>query len=147
MTEKRPLFRPEAVEHHARGRVGVRTLDLRQERTIWLFRGLLGLLAVALLLAFTIQVDHWAGATAVVDADGRTVRLVPDENDTIEEGATVTVRIGDRSADAVVAEVVSSGEGPDEGRAELSSALPPGTGRARARIGERSLAKTLLGRD
>ena len=147
MTEKRPLFRPEAVEHHARGRVGVRTLDLRVERTIWLFRALLVILAGALLLAFTIPVDHWAGATAVVEADGRTVRLVPDKTDTIDEGATVTVRIGERSAEAVVAEVVRHDEGPDEGRAELSSALPAGTGRARARIGQRSLAMTLLGRD
>jgi hypothetical protein len=55
--EKRPLFRPEAVEHHARARVGGRTLDLKEKRTIWLFRGLLLVMLLAVLAAFVVRVD------------------------------------------------------------------------------------------
>lgn len=66
MTEKRPLFRPEAVEHHAKARSGGRPLDLRERRTLWLFRGLLAFVVLAVGLAFTIQVDTKAhGRTSV----------------------------------------------------------------------------------
>lgn len=71
--EKRPLFRPEAVEHHLRGRATARRLDLRERRTSWVFRGVLVAIALAVLLAAMIEVDNTVTAPAAVGQDGRTV--------------------------------------------------------------------------
>ena len=73
--QKRPLFRPEAVEHHLRGRATARQLDLRERRTTWVFRVLLLALAIGVLLAATIRVDNIVTAPAEVGADGRTVEV------------------------------------------------------------------------
>lgn len=75
MTERRPLFRPTAVEHRARARTTGRVLAWRDVRAARAFTALLALLALSV-----------AGAA-----------LVP-----VEESATGTVYVGQGRGDAVV---------------------------------------------
>lgn len=87
VTERRPLFRPEAVEAHARGRAaGDEGLELREERTTWAFRGLLLALAAALVVAFTYHVDQTVRGPAV--ASGRTAVVE------VPSGAVPRLRLG-----------------------------------------------------
>lgn len=76
--QTRPLFRPEAVEAHARGR-GVADdegLELKEGRTAWSFRLLLFALALAIVVAFTVKVDQTARGRAEVRGNSAVV-LVP----------------------------------------------------------------------
>jgi len=71
----RPLFRPEAIEAHARGRgTDDEGLELREGQTAWTFRLLVLSLVLAIAGGLTVKVDetargpaHVAGDTAVVD--------------------------------------------------------------------------------
>ncbi|HWL35040.1 MAG TPA: hypothetical protein VNQ77_02495 [Frankiaceae bacterium] len=138
--EKRPLFRPEAVEHHARGQVGGRRLDLREAVTVWLFRGLLGVLALAVVVAFAVRVDSWTTAAATIGSDGRTATLTTDRK--VETGTEVRVRIDGR-------EVRGRVTGARDGAVEVALAdlaRSGGTGPALLRH-RQSIAFLLLGRD
>jgi hypothetical protein len=74
-TGTRPLFRPEAIEAHARGRgTDDEGLELREGQTAWTFRLLILSLVLAIGAGLTVKVDetargpaHVAGQTAVVD--------------------------------------------------------------------------------
>jgi hypothetical protein len=138
--EKRPLFRPEAVEHHARGQVGARRLDLREGRTVWVFRGLLAALALAVVLAFAVRVDSWTAAAATIGADGRTATLALERE--VPTGTEVRVRVDGRE---VRGRVTRAGNGAAE--VALAELVRPG-GTAPALVRDRqSIAGLLLGRD
>lgn len=92
----RPLFRPEAVEHHARGLVvGQRKLDLTDKTTTRAFRLLLLLFAAALAAAFTIQADESARGAAQVGGRQATIMLPIGALPRLEAGQLVRVRVGD----------------------------------------------------
>lgn len=140
---KRPLFRPEAVEHHAKARTGGRTLELRDNRVAWLFRGLLAAVAVAVALAFTIRTGTSATGPVVVHNNGRHVSFFVADPRRIPDDAVATVRAGgvertarvhQRSAREVL--LVADGDLPDGA-----------TGSAVVPLGERSVAGLLLGWD
>lgn len=138
--EKRPLFRPEAVEHHARGQVGARRLDLREAVTMWLFRGLLVALAVVVVVAFAVRVESWTTAAATVGSDGRTATLTTDAD--VATGTEVRVRVDGRE---VRGRVTGARDGAVE--AALTDLLRSG-GTGPALIRDRqSIAALLLGRD
>lgn len=140
--EKRPLFRPEAVEHHARSRVGGnRVLDLREGRTAWLFRGLLCALALAVLVAFVVHADTEATGEAVVSTDGTTavVRIDPRR-------VSVGQRAGlDFGSAELHGDVTEAG---DRVVVRLHGEAPRGArGTAKIRTGRASVAALLLGWD
>ena len=137
---KRPLFRPEAVEHHAKARVGTRRLDLDDRRVAWQFRGLLGGIAVALLLAFTIRTETSANVPAV--AGTRNTRVYALVRDPVPAGTVVRVEIGGRTLRGRVAGVER------EGTLAITLDEPSpvaGEGRAEIPLGRRSVVAILLG--
>lgn len=141
---KRPLFRPEAVEHHARAKVGNRTLELRERRVAWLFRALLAALAVAVLLAFTIRTETEAHGAAVVGRDGRRATVFIARTDRLTDATTVTLDVGGAK---VTGRITGMG-GPAEVLVRLDSpAAPDARGTAVIPLGRKSVAALLLGRD
>ncbi|HVF03795.1 MAG TPA: hypothetical protein VNA20_03050 [Frankiaceae bacterium] len=140
---KRPLFRPEAVEHHARAKVGNRTLDLRERRVAWLFRGLLVALAAAVALAFTIRTETQARGPAVVDRDGRRATVFVARTDRLADARTVTLDVGGTE---VTGRITGVG-GPAEVLVTLDVPAPAGArGSAVIPLGRKSVAALLLGR-
>ena len=140
---KRPLFRPEAVEHHARARIGERTLDLKERHVAWLFRGLLGALALAALLAFTVRVGTEARGAAVVGRDGRRATVFVARTDRVRDAGRVTLTVGGTT----VTGVVSGVGGPAEVTVTLDSPAPAGArGTAVIPLGRETVAALLLGR-
>jgi hypothetical protein len=71
----RPLFRPEAVEHHARGRVAPRPLDFAERRTRWAFRGLMAVTLLCVLASLTVRADLSSRGTGQVLDGGHTALL------------------------------------------------------------------------
>ena len=143
MTEKRPLFRPEAVEYHAKARTGGRVLDLKERRTMWLFRGLLAVVGVALALAFTVQAETKAHGVATVDARGGSATLAIVDTRRIKPGQDVVVDLDGRE----IAGNVETVEAPVVTVA-LSGQAPPGArGEATVTISRASVAFVLLGWD
>lgn len=148
MTEKRPLFRPEAVEYHAKARTGGRTLDLKERRTLWLFRGLLGLVLVALTLAFAVRAETAAHGVAVVGADGDEATMTGLDPRRIEPGQDVVLDLGGREVAGTVASVESDVTTGPVVVVTLAAAAPPGArAEATVRLGSLPIAKLLLGRD
>ena len=147
MTEKRPLFRPEAVEYHAKARTSGRTLDLKERRTVWVFRGTLLALLAIVLLAFTITAETTAhGVAAVTGSEahvvvGDTRRVKPGQEVTVEVGGTTlegtVVRVGTDQTTRLPVVVVA-----------LTSPAPGGSaeGTARIRLGRTPIAKLLMGK-
>lgn len=137
--QKRPLFRPEAVEHHLRGRATTRQLDLRERRTTWVFRGLLVALAVGVLLAATIRVDNVITTAAAVGPDGRTVVVaLSREPSEVVVGVEVQGQPVGTRIDLDGKRVVML----------LDESFPPGTVvRATVESGESSILDLLLGWD
>ncbi len=85
----RPLFRPEAVEYHARGRGADDVqLDLTARGLAWWFRGLAALLVIATVVVFAVRVDETTRGEAFVGPDGRAVTVV------VPVGAISRVRPG-----------------------------------------------------
>ena len=138
---KRPLFRPEAVEYHAKARTSGRSLELRDTRITWLFRLLLVSVALAIGLAFTIRTGTSATGAVRVHDNGRHVSLFVADPRRIPEDAVATLRVGgvertarvhQRSANEVL--LVADGD------------LPAGaTGSAVVPLGRQSVAALLLG--
>lgn len=142
MTEKRPLFRPEAVEHHNRSRTGGRALDLRERRTVWLFRGLLGAIALAVVAAFTVRAEATARGPAVVGANGTTAVVATDLR-RVREGQRVTLTIDGRPAHGAVESVGANGA-----TVRLHDRYRVGaTAEATIHVGTAPVAKMLLGWD
>ena len=144
MTEKRPLFRPEAVEHHAKARTGGRPLDLRERRTTWLFRGLLAAVALAIGLAFAIPAETAAHGVAVVGPRGSDATLSGMDPRRIEPGQEVVLDLGPGTGD-IAGSVESVGP---QVRIALSRPAPPGArGDVTVKMGRTSVAHLLLGWD
>jgi hypothetical protein len=150
---RRPLFRPEAVAHHARGQTEHRVLDLGERRTSWAFRLLLLIVATAVVLAFTVRADESAKGTATVGGDGRTVSLVLPIGALrrLAPGQPVRVTVDGRAARGRVTSIGRPVAGGASAQvpvtATLDTALPPGAhGGAVVRIGRHTLAQLLLGR-
>jgi hypothetical protein len=138
--QKRPLFRPEAVEHHLRGRAPGRSLDLRERRTVWLFRTLLSVVVAGVLLAATVRVGTTAAGPVVVGRDGRTAVT---EVRRAEPGAPATVTVGGRAVAARVASVAGG-----EVLLALDEPLPAGArGGVTIDLGRSSVLDLLLGWD
>jgi hypothetical protein len=139
-----PLFRPEAVEAHARGRgADDEGLELREGRTQWAFRVLLLVLVLALAAVLTVKVDetargplHAAGATATVD---------------LPVAALPRLRAGQQVRVGVVRGTVTT-VGQPTARGDVA-VVPVGTtlpsdvaGTATVRLNRRTLAQLLMGR-
>jgi hypothetical protein len=151
-SDGRPLFRPEAVEHHARGRADAKPLDLGEGRTSWAFRVLVAVVAVALVVAFTVHADVSARGTGTVDIEGRTATLL------LPAGALRRLDAGQRfrldlAGGAVHGRVLRVGR-PAAGAggvlvpvfASLDEVKRPGAqGVAVVRLGHPTLAALLLG--
>jgi hypothetical protein len=89
VTTDRPLFRPEAVEYHARGRGADDVqLDLTARGLAWWFRALAGLLVAAVLVVFGVHVNETTRGPVVVGPDGRAVTVV------VPVGALARLRLG-----------------------------------------------------
>jgi hypothetical protein len=142
MTEKRPLFRPEAVEYHAQARSSGRALDLRERRTQWLFRGLLLTVLAAIALAFTLQAETTAHGTATVAGDGMAATLVVPDVRRVRPGQRVTLAVGGREVHGEVRAVDAGVE------VALDEPATPGAqGKATIRLGRASIGRLLLGAD
>lgn len=146
--ENRPLFRPEAVEAHARGRgVEDEGLDLRENRTTWAYRLLVLGLLLAIVVGLTTKVEetahgtaHVAGSTVRVDVpigalsrlqEGQLVRL----DDLTGRVAMVNNPTSDAAGRPVVPVIVTF---PADAR--------PVPGEATVRLSRRTLAQLLLKR-
>jgi len=142
MTDKRPLFRPEAVEHHNRARTGGRTLDLRESRTVWLFRGLLATIALAVVASFAVRSEATARGPAVVGANGTTAVVTTDVR-RVRTGQRVTLTIGGERAHGDVTRVGRTGA-----TVTLHGTYPIGAaGEATIHLGDAPVAELLLGWD
>jgi hypothetical protein len=145
---KRPLFRPEAVEAHARARVVTGgQLDLRERRTTWLFRGLLLGIALAVVVAFTVHVDREVTALGGGPVSGETVRFaLPSRMDkTVRVGQPMTLRLGDRELPGRVT-ALAPAEGAVLVTAEVPGAPEGAQGTITVDLGRRSVAEQLMGR-
>ena len=141
MTEKRPLFRPEVVEHHARARTAGRTLDLAERRTTWLFRGLLAAVALAVALSFVVDAETTARGPAVVTGSGEVV--VATDTRRVRPGQRVGLAVGGQETHGHVVAVR-----PGEAVVQPHATLPrDARGTARIRVGRDSVAALLLGWD
>ena len=146
--ENRPLFRPEAVEAHARGRgVEDEALDLRENQTTWAYRLLILGLALAIVGGLTVRVEETAHGKATVTGSNVVVDLPIGALARLREGQLVrldglTGRVehinpptSDRDGRPVVPVVVT---------------FPPGSrpvaGDATVRLSRRTFAQLLLRR-
>ncbi len=149
----RPLFRPEAVEHHARGRTEQRPLDFGDRRTSWVFRGLVAAVFACVLVGFTVHADVSAKGMGTVGADGHTATLLLPAGAYGRLAAGQRVRLGLPGGD-VHATVTSKGrpEARPDGIvvpvvAVLDAPRTAGAqGVAVVRLGHPTLAALLLGR-
>lgn len=138
---KRPLFRPEAVEYHAKARTSGRSLELRDTRITWLFRLLLVCVAVAVGLAFTIRTGTSATGSVRVHNTRRHVSLFVADPRRIPDDAVATVRVNGAEHTARVHERTAN-----EVLLVVDGDLPAGaTGTAVVPLGRQSVAALLLG--
>lgn len=145
--DTRPLFRPEAIEAHARGRgVEDEGLELKEERTAWAFRLLLVLLVLAIAVGLTVKIEETAkGRASVTQGTAATVDLPVGAAPRLREGqlvrlgkakGTVTKVLAPTSREngvPVVPVLVAFDRSPDDGEATV-------------RLSRRTLAELLLGR-
>lgn len=148
MTEQqtRPLFRPEAVEAHARGRSfdDDEGLDLKEGQTTWTFRLLVLGLLVTIVAALTVKVEETARGTAVVSGNRVTVHLPVSALGRVQRDQTVRLP----EAEGVVADV-DEPEAPQDGQPYLPVVVrvtkgTPAAGDASVRLSRRTLASLLL---
>lgn len=144
----RPLFRPEAVEHHARGLVtNRRQLDLSNRTTTRAFQVLVLGIVAALVAAFTIRADESARGTAT-DRNGAVVVLVPiGALPKLRPGQLVKVTVGDRVLEGHVTQVGSPVAGPPAAvpvTTSIRSELPDDPPEAVVRLNRRAIAEILL---
>lgn len=146
MTDTRPLFRPEAVEYHAKARTSHRTLDLKERRTVWLFRGLLVAIVAVVGLAFVIPTRTSVPGTGFVSEDGTEARLTVVDVRRIEAGQDVTLDVAGTTVTGHVVAVERDAQ-PPAVRVSLTRSAAPKT-KATATVTVRtSVAKLLLGKD
>lgn len=147
----RPLFRPEAVEHHARGLVtNRRQLDLSSRTTTSAFRLLLLLIAVALVAAFTIRTDESARGGAVSTGRETTVLVPIGALPRLRPGQVVRVKVGDRTVEGRITSLGSPTAGPPPAvpaRASFDTEIPAGSyPEAVVRLERHTIAEMLLPR-
>ena len=141
---KRPLFRPEAVEYHARSQTPNRTLDLHDRRTIWVFRALLLALALAVVFAFSYERPTSIQAGAVVDPDGVTATVTVRDADNVDMTADALLTIDGQPVPGDAPERL----GREQVRYRLSGTQRPGApGVAVISLEPRSIGSLLLGWD
>ena len=146
--DTRPLFRPEAVEAHARGRgVEDTTLDLKEHRTTWAYRLLILGLVLAILGGLTVRVEETARGKATVAGLNVVVLLPIGTLPRVEEGQRV--RLDDLTGRVTV---VGSPTSDDGGRpvVPVLATFPEGTrpvdGEATVRLSHRTLFQILVKR-
>lgn len=148
MTENpRPLFRPEAIEAHARGRgVDDEGLELKEGQTAWAFRLLLVALLLAVLSAFTFEVSETArGETAEVDGRTAIVTLPAGAAPRLKPGQPVRID-GNVGEVTKVRGLVVEG---DNNLVVIDARFPEGEvreGKATVTLNRRTLADLLLRR-
>lgn len=150
MNTDRPLFRPEAVEYHARGRGATDVeLDLRATRLTWSFRILALLLVAGVLIVFDVHVEETTRGRTVLAGDGRSAtvlapvgalpRLRPGQEVHLGRYEGRVAGLGTLVNDDGVAHVPV--------RVTFDSALPDGGGEAVIVLGRRSLFDVIRRRD
>lgn len=151
--EQRPLFRQEAVEHHARGLIaGQRTLDLTNRTTTFAFRVLLAVLAVAIFLAFTVETDESTQGEAVVSGRQAQVLVPIGALGRLKAGQLVRIEVGGRTVEGSVVAIGAPVAGPPAAvplTASLSDDPDVGSGakvEAVVRLERHSIAAMLLPR-
>lgn len=146
MTETRPLFRPEAIEAHARGRgADDEGLDLKEGRTAWSFRVLILLLVGAIVGTLLVNVDETARGKAEVAGSNATIELPVDAAPRLREGLTVTLNGARGTVTAISPETTTRGE-----KAFVTVLATfeenPVEGTASVRLSRGTLVSLLLGR-
>jgi hypothetical protein len=150
-SDGRPLFRPEAVEYHARGRSEGKPLDLGERRTGWAFRGLVAVVVLALLAAFTLHADVSTKGTGRVTAATTATLLLPaGALRRLHPGQRVRLDLGARHATGEVVTVGQPVAGEGGVAVPVTATLDrPETvgaqGVAVVRLGHPTLAALLLG--
>jgi hypothetical protein len=144
----RPLFRPEAVEAHARGRgVDDEGLELKERRTTWAFRLLVLALVATIAAGFMVQVDETARGQATVAGRNAVINLPVAAGPRVRPGQPVTLN-GVHGTIVDIRDPASN----DSGVAVLPvlAYFPEGQlaeGEATVRLARRRLASLLLRRD
>jgi hypothetical protein len=147
-----PLFRPEAVEHHARGSTERRTLDLGERRVAWGFRALLVAVAAILVAGFTLHADtETKGPVTVADGRVGVVRVPIGALRRLSTDDPVTVHVAGTDVRARITQVGRPEASGDSAVVPLAVVLdapvaPGATGDATVRLGRHTLAQLLLGR-
>ena len=77
MTDRKPIFRAEALEHRARLQVPGSLIKAGQRWTSWAFWALLSLVVLGIVAGSQIEIDRYALGTTATDSEGRVVVLVP----------------------------------------------------------------------
>lgn len=77
MSERAPIFRPEALEHRASQRGPGDVVRVAPRWTSWAFYGLIALFVSSLVAASLIEIDRYATGTTTTDPQGRVVVLLP----------------------------------------------------------------------
>jgi hypothetical protein len=145
----RPLFRPEAVEYHERGRTETRPLNFGSGRTAWFFRAIAMAVAICVALGLTLHADVSARGTGIVRDDGVTARLVLPIGaiNRLRAGQAVRIDVGRRDARGHVTRV---GNPETTGVPVLVALDAPAPAQAHGlaivRLGRPTLAGLLLGR-
>ncbi len=145
--QTRPLFRPEAVEAHARGRSfdDDEGLDLKEGQTTWAFRLLILGLVVTVLAALTVKVEETARGNVVVSGGRTVVHLPITAAPRVARGQPV--RLGDaRGTVDRIGEPVAPTDGGDP-FVPVVVKVTQGTaaeGEASVRLSRRTLASLLL---
>ena len=152
-SDGRPLFRPEAVEHHARGRTEPKPLDLGARRTGWAFRILVVATLVAIAVAFTVHADVSTRGRAELTPSGQiaVVLLPTGALRRLAVGQSVRVQLRGTTAHGRVREVQRPRDVDGTVVVPVLVYLddlqtPPATGTAVVRLGHPTLAALLLGR-
>lgn len=144
----RPLFRPEAVEHHARGLVtNRRQLDLSNRTTTRSFQLLVLFIVAALVALFTVEADESTRGPARLE-NGSVVVLVPiGAAPRLRPGQPVTLDVGGRVLTGQITRIGAAVAGPPPVvpvtttiRTELSGPPPE----AVVRLERRKIADILL---
>lgn len=77
MSERKDLFRAEAVEHKQRPEEGGGVVRIGPRWTTWAFWILIGLFLLGLVAATRVHVDRYARGATAADPDGHVVVLIP----------------------------------------------------------------------
>lgn len=146
VAEPRPLFRPEAVEAHARGRgADDEGLELKEGQTAWAFRLLIIALVLAVLSGLTIKVNETARGQAKVVGGAMVVDLPVSALPRLHRGQPVRVNGVDGTIGSDPQPVAEGSTTFVRVTATFEGALPE-PGKATVRLSRKSVANLLLRR-